>query len=161
MSSPQPPKSVTFIDLFCGIGGFRIAAEAAAKAQGVRAQCVFSSDIDADAQTTYAANFGEKPHGDITQIEADFIPDHDLLFGGFPCQAFSICGDGKGFEDTRGTLFFEIARILKAKRPAAFVLENVKQLATHDNGNTMRVIDRKSTRLNSSHSTLSRMPSSA
>lgn len=140
MSSPQPLKYVRFIDLFCGIGGFRIAAEAAAKAQGIEAQCVFSSDIDADAQITYAANFGEKPHGDITRIEADQIPDHDLLFGGFPCQAFSICGDGRGFEDTRGTLFFEIARILEAKRPAAFVLENVKQLSTHDNGNTMRVI---------------------
>ena len=129
-----------FIDLFCGIGGFRVAADRACAARGIEAECVFSSDIDPDAQTTYAANFGERPFGDITKIHADAVPDHDILFGGFPCQAFSICGDRRGFADIRGTLFFDIARILDAKRPAAFVLENVKQLATHDNGATMRVI---------------------
>lgn len=129
-----------FIDLFCGIGGFRVAANRVCAARGIEAQCVFSSDIDTDAQTAYEANFGERPFGDITRISADAVPDHDILFGGFPCQAFSICGDRRGFADIRGTLFFDIARILEAKQPTAFVLENVKQLATHDNGVTMRVI---------------------
>ncbi len=134
-------QSLRFIDLFCGIGGFRIAAESAIGAKKQTPVCVFSSDNDSDAQTAYRANFGDRElRGDLTQIGGDEIPDHDLLFGGFPCQAFSICGDRRGFEDTRGTLFFEIARILEAKRPAAFVLENVKQLATHDGGNTMSVI---------------------
>ena len=133
-------KSLRFIDLFCGIGGFRVAANRVCAERGIVGNCVFSSDIDPDAQTAYEANFGERPCGDITQIPADVIPDHDILFGGFPCQAFSICGDRRGFGDTRGTLFFEIARILEAKRPTAFVLENVKQLATHDNGVTIRVI---------------------
>ena len=129
-----------YIDLFCGIGGFRLAAQSAFAQREITGECVFSSDIDPESQETYHANFGDFPCGDITQIDENSIPDHDLLFGGFPCQAFSICGDRKGFDDTRGTLFFDIARILDAKRPHAFVLENVKQLSTHDEGRTMRVI---------------------
>ena len=100
-------KSLRYIDLFCGIGGFRVAARRVCAERGITAQCVFSSDIDPDAQTAYEANFGERPLGDITKISADAIPDHDILFGGFPCQAFSICGDRRGFEDTRGTLFLK------------------------------------------------------
>lgn len=133
-------KSLRFIDLFCGIGGFRIAFETVCSLQGVATKCVFSSDIDLDAQITYAANFGEKPLGDITKIPVSDIPDHEILFAGFPCQSFSICGDRKGFEDTRGTLFFEIARILEEKQPFAFVLENVKQLKTHAQGRTLQRI---------------------
>ena len=132
--------ALRFIDLFCGIGGFRLAAEAVCRERGRAAQCVFSSDIDPDAQNAYEANFGHRPAGDITQVTADAIPDHDVLLGGFPCQAFSIIGDRKGFEDARGTLFFEVARILDARRPAAFVLENVKQLRGHDRGRTLAVI---------------------
>lgn len=124
----------TFIDLFAGIGGIRLAFERAG------AECVFSSEFDAACQETYAANFGEIPAGDITKIAAESIPDHDILCGGFPCQPFSIIGTGKGFEDTRGTMFFEIERILEAKRPRAFLLENVKQLVSHDGGRTFRVI---------------------
>lgn len=135
------PKPMRFIDLFCGIGGFRYASDYAFKNLGIEGNCVFSSDIDKYAQDSYEANFGERPHGDITKIEAKDIPDFDLLFGGFPCQAFSICGLMKGFADnTRGTLFFDIARIIKEKQPQAFVLENVKNLASHDNGNTLRTI---------------------
>ena len=128
---------VRYIDLFCGIGGFRLGAEAAFRDRNIKGKCVFSSDIDADAQRAYEANFGERPTGDIKKVNASDVPDHDLLLAGFPCQPFSIMGDSKGFEDTRGTLFFDIARILKAKKPAAFVLENVKQLATHDEGRTL------------------------
>ncbi len=132
--------SVEFIDLFCGIGGFRFAMEQVCEEQGIKATCVFSSDIDPDAQKAYEANFGDKPYGDITKVAADEIPGHDILFAGFPCQPFSICGDQKGFEDTRGTLFFDIARILEAKQPYAFVLENVKMLAGHNNGYTLKRI---------------------
>jgi DNA (cytosine-5)-methyltransferase 1 len=114
--------------------------EQSAKKIGLSVKCEFSSDIDPHAQKAYAANFGEVPYGDITEINADTIPDHDLLLGGFPCQAFSIIGDGRGFEDTRGTLFFDIARILESKKPKAFVLENVKQLRGHDGGRTLEVI---------------------
>lgn len=131
------PQKLRFIDLFCGIGGFHFAMKAACKERGLESECVFSSDIDEDAQTAYAANFGKRPTGDITKVLAQDVPDHELLLGGFPCQAFSIIGDRKGFEDARGTLFFDIARILEAKKPAAFVLENVKQLTTHDNGRTL------------------------
>ena len=133
-------NTLRFIDLFCGIGGFRLAAQTVAQEHRWTPRCVFSSDIDTDAQTAYEANFGERPTGDITQVVAEDVPDHDLLLGGFPCQAFSICGDGRGFEDARGTLFFDVARILKAKRPAAFVLENVKRLRGHDEGRTLAVI---------------------
>ncbi len=123
-----------FIDLFAGIGGIRIGFQQ----NGM--ECVFSSEWDKAAQDTYEANFGERPHGDITLINAEDIPDHDILTGGFPCQPFSIIGEGKGFSDTRGTLFFDIERILKVKRPRAFMLENVKQLRGHDQGRTLKVI---------------------
>lgn len=125
----------TFIDLFAGIGGIRLGFEA------VGGKCVFSSEFDEDACKTYEANFGEHPAGDITKIDAKDIPDHDILLGGFPCQAFSIIGKQEGFADqTRGTLFFEIERILREKRPKAFLLENVRNLVVHDNGNTFKVI---------------------
>lgn len=126
-----------FIDLFAGIGGIRIGFET------VGGECVFSSEWDTGAQNTYEANFGEKPNGDITQINAKDIPDHDILLGGFPCQPFSIMGSKKGFLDTRGTLFFEIERILRDKQPRAILLENVKQFRTHDKGNTFRIIINK------------------
>lgn len=125
-------RNLKFIDLFCGLGGFRIAVEKVYK----NSICVFSCDFDADAQKSYETNFDEKPFGDITKIHESEIPEHDVLFAGFPCQAFSICGDGRGFEDTRGTLFFDIARILQTKQPKAFILENVKQLVSHNEGKT-------------------------
>jgi len=115
-------KTIRFIDLFCGIGGFRYAIEGVAKKLRVKTECVLSSDIDPGCQKAYEANFGEMPAGDIHSIEASSIPDHDILLAGFPCQPFSIIGHRKGFEDARGTLFFEIARILEAKKPQAFVL---------------------------------------
>lgn len=135
------PDHLKYIDLFCGIGGFRYAATQCFAEYDIKGECVFSSDIDIPAQQSYEANFGERPSGDITKIDAKDIPDFDLLFGGFPCQAFSIIGKREGFADkTRGTLFFEIARILKEKQPRAFVLENVKQLASHDGGRTINTI---------------------
>ena len=109
--------------------------------------CVFSSEWGKHAQQTYAHNFGETPAGDITQINESAIPDHDILLAGFPCQPFSIIGDKQGFEDTRGTLFFDIARILKQKQPSAFLLENVKQLFTHDKGRTFAVIEEQLSQL--------------
>ena len=126
----------TFIDLFAGIGGFRIAL------QSLGGKCVFSSEWDANAQITYFYNFGEIPYGDITKESIkNCIPDgFDVLCAGFPCQAFSIAGYRKGFEDTRGTLFFDVAEIIKRKRPKAVFLENVKNLYTHDNGKTFAVI---------------------
>ena len=135
--------SFTFIDLFAGIGGMRIAFE---KAGG---HCVYSNEWDKYCQQTYFANFGEQPEGDITKVDAKDIPDHDILVAGFPCQPFSIAGVSKknslgratGFEDkTQGTLFFDVARIIKEKRPKAFMLENVKNLKSHDKGNTFRII---------------------
>ena len=102
--------------------------------------CVFASEVDAEASRAYYANYGIMPHGDITSVQTDDIPDHDVLFAGFPCQPFSIIGNRKGFDDIRGTLFFEIARILEAKKPSMFVLENVKQLSRHDNGKTLQII---------------------
>lgn len=135
------PSPLRFIDLFCGIGGFRFASANAFQKLGINSECVFSSDIDKYAQISYEANFNECPVGDITKVNAIDIPDFDLLFAGFPCQAFSICGLMKGFEDaTRGTLFFDIARIIKEKQPQAFVLENVKNLASHNNGETLKTI---------------------
>lgn len=133
-------EKLKYIDLFCGIGGFRIAFEEACVENNIQPECVFSSDIDKYAQDSYEANFGERPHGDITEIDEKNIPDHDILFAGFPCQPFSIIGQMKGLNDTRGTLFFDIARILKEKRPKAFILENVKQLVGHDGGKTLKVI---------------------
>lgn len=125
----------TFADLFCGIGGFHYAAHAL----GLR--CTFASDINAPARRQYADNFGMMPAGDITQIASDRIPDHDLLLGGFPCQSFSIIGKRGGLDDKRGALVYEIVRILRDKRPAGFVLENVKQLATINGGRSMRAIE--------------------
>jgi DNA (cytosine-5)-methyltransferase 1 len=127
-------RPFTFIDLFAGIGGIRLAFEA------VGGRCVFSSEIDPLAQQTYEANFGEKPAGDITKISPNTIPDHDILLAGFPCQSFSIIGNRKGFADTRGTLYFNIEQILEVKRPSAVLLENVKQFRTHDNGRTFRTV---------------------
>ena len=124
----------TFIDLFAGIGGIRLAFESAG------GTCVFASEWDSGAQKTYAENFGHTPHGDITKIPSSEIPDHDILTGGFPCQPFSIIGQGRGFSDTRGTLFFDIERILKDKAPHAFLLENVKRLKSHDKGRTFTTI---------------------
>ena len=133
--SAANPK-FTFIDLFAGIGGFRIAL------QSLGGKCVFSSEWDANAQKTYFYNFGEIPYGDITKESIkNCIPDgFDVLCAGFPCQAFSIAGYRKGFEDTRGTLFFDVAEIIKRKHPKAVFLENVKNLYTHDNGKTFAVI---------------------
>lgn len=124
-----------FIDLFAGIGGIRLGFEA------VGGHCVFSSEFDEAACKTYEANFGEHPSGDITKIDAKDIPDFDVLLAGFPCQAFSIIGKKEGFEnETCGTLFFDIERILKEKMPRAFMLENVRNLTAHDKGNTFKVI---------------------
>lgn len=124
----------TFIDLFCGIGGIRIGMES----QGF--ECVMSCDINVECQKTYKANFNEWPLGDITKISEKDVPDHDILCAGFPCQPFSISGKKKGFEDTRGTLFFDICRIIKEKKPEVVFLENVKHLVHHDHGNTLNVI---------------------
>lgn len=124
-----------FIDLFAGIGGIRLAFEPFA-------ECVFSSEWDKNSQLTYIANFGERPYGDITKHLEKDIPEHNLLLAGFPCQAFSVAGYRKGFEDTRGTLFYDVARILKHHLPEAFLLENVKGLVNHNGGNTFAVIKR-------------------
>ncbi|MCL1913352.1 MAG: DNA (cytosine-5-)-methyltransferase [Eubacteriaceae bacterium] len=124
----------TFIDLFAGIGGFHQAAHSLG---GI---CLFASEIDSEAKRAYAANYGLEPYGDITKVSNDEIPCHDVLFAGFPCQPFSIIGNRLGFDDIRGTLFFEIARILEAKKPQLFVLENVKQLSRHNYGKTMKTI---------------------
>lgn len=124
----------SFIDLFAGIGGIRYPFQK----QG--GHCVFTSEWDKFAKKTYAANYGEVPHGDITKIAACDIPAHDVLLAGFPCQAFSQAGLKQGFNDTRGTMFFEIQRILAHHRPKAFLLENVKQLKGHDQGRTLKTI---------------------
>ncbi|EET47730.1 DNA (cytosine-5-)-methyltransferase [Thalassobium sp. R2A62] len=123
-----------FIDLFAGIGGIRMPF------QELGGHCVFSSEWDKFSQKSYAANYGEVPQGDITQIAANDIPEHDLLLAGFPCQAFSQAGLKQGFNDTRGTMFFEIQRVLAHHRPKAFLLENVKQLRGHDKGRTLNTI---------------------
>ena len=124
----------TFIDLFAGIGGFRLALES------FGARCVYSNEWDKYAQQIYSENFGEVPEGDITQVNETSIPDHDILCAGFPCQAFSISGKQKGFEDSRGTLFFDVARIVKAKKPKVVFMENVKNFASHDGGRTLDVV---------------------
>lgn len=147
MLSKQKKKkykaNFTFIDLFAGIGGMRLAFEEAG------GECVYSNEWNKFSQQTYMANFGDMPDGDITQVNADAIPDHDVLVAGFPCQPFSIAGVSKknslgratGFADkTQGTLFFDVCRILEAKRPKAFMLENVKNLCSHDKGKTFKVI---------------------
>ena len=123
-----------FIDLFAGIGGIRYPF------QKLGGHCVFTSEWDKFSQKTYLSNYGEMPNGDITQIVAKDIPDHEILLGGFPCQSFSQAGLRQGFSDTRGTMFFEVQRILTEKRPKAFMLENVKQLRGHDKGRTLKMI---------------------
>lgn len=140
---PVLKSQFTFIDLFAGIGGMRLAYE------NVGGRCVYSNEWNKYSQQTYYANFGEQPEGDITKVDAKTIPDHDILVAGFPCQLFSIAGVSKkislgrktGFEDkTQGTLFFDVCRILKEKRPKAFMLENVKNLKSHDKGRTFKTI---------------------
>ena len=121
-----------FIDLFAGIGGFRIGLER------LGGKCVFSSEIDKHAVATYERNFGEKPAGDITKIAAEDVPDHDVLCGGFPCQPFSVSGKQLGFEDARGTLFFDVMRLVTAKGPRAVFLENVANFVRHRNGETLK-----------------------
>lgn len=143
MAKSTKSDKFTFIDLFAGIGGMRIAFESAG------GKCVYSNEWNKFSQKTYFDNFGDMPDGDITKVDAKTIPDHDILVAGFPCQPFSIAGVSKknslgratGFEDkTQGTLFFDVCRIIKAKRPKAFMLENVKNLCSHDKGNTFKVI---------------------
>jgi len=139
--TPQAEPAMKFIDLFAGIGGIKIAFENAGF------QCAFSNDFDSNAKITFDLNFSEPFEidkqmvlGDIQKISTDKIPDCDILCGGFPCQPFSVAGYRQGFEDERGNLFFDIIRILKDKKPKAFLLENVKNLKTHDKGNTIKVI---------------------
>ncbi|GAB2971028.1 DNA (cytosine-5-)-methyltransferase [Mucilaginibacter puniceus] len=135
---PFPPlenPKFKFIDLFAGIGGFRLAM------QNLGGKCVFTSEWDKEAKRTYRANFGEKPFGDITKESTKkYIPDFDILCAGFPCQAFSIAGKRGGFEDTRGTLFFDVAEIIRRKQPKAIFLENVKGLRNHNGGKTLATI---------------------
>lgn len=127
-------EGMTFIDLFAGLGGFRIALES------FGAECVYSNEWDEYAQQVYDDNFGDIPEGDITQVDENTIPNHDILCAGFPCQAFSISGKQRGFEDSRGTLFFDVARIVKCKRPKIVFMENVKNFAVHDGGKTLEVV---------------------
>lgn len=124
-------EQLTYADMFCGIGGFHQAGDA------LGLKCVFACDIDEKARLAYEHNYKIKTESDIARVQTTNIPDHDILFAGFPCQPFSIIGNRSGFDDVRGTLFFEIARIIEAKQPKAFVLENVKQLVTHDKGKTL------------------------
>lgn len=137
----QTLKNYTFIDLFAGLGGFRLALES------LGAKCVYSSEWDKFAQEVYCENFGEIPDGDITKVDENQIPEHDILCAGFPCQAFSISGKQRGFEDSRGTLFFDVARIVKAKKPKVVFMENVKNFATHDKGKTLSVVKSTMTEL--------------
>lgn len=127
-------QDMKFIDLFAGLGGFRIALES------LGAKCVYSNEWDKPVQKVYEENFGDIPEGDITLVDENTIPDHDILCAGFPCQAFSISGKQRGFEDSRGTLFFDVARIVKAKQPKIVFMENVKNFATHDDGRTLAVV---------------------
>ena len=124
----------TFIDLFAGLGGFRLALES------LGAECVYSSEWDEPVRKVYSDNFDEIPDGDITQVDEKNIPDHDILCAGFPSQAFSISGKQNGFEDSRGTLFFDVARIVKEKQPKVVFMENVKNFASHDGGKTLDVV---------------------
>jgi len=127
-------ETIRFVDLFCGIGGFHVAGAE------LGLECVFACDIDRACRRAYEENFGLAPQADICRIETAQIPDHEILCAGFPCQPFSIIGNREGFADARGTLFFELARIIEAKKPKALVLENVRQLATHNKGATLRRI---------------------
>ena len=134
LSYPSNKPKFTFIDLFAGIGGFHLAAS------DLGGECKFASEIDPFARQAYLENYGIHPEGDITKIDAKEIPKHDVLLAGFPCQPFSIIGNRMGFDDIRGTLFFDIVRILQKKKPKMFILENVKQLSTHNNGKTLSTI---------------------
>lgn len=138
VKSKKPPAFLhgisRYVDMFCGIGGFHLAASAFGM------ECVFACDIDEEARRTYEHNFNIRPESDISRIKPNNVPDHDIFFAGFPCQPFSIIGNRQGFSDIRGTLFFEIVRILQAKRPRAVLLENVKQLVSHDKGRTLERI---------------------
>jgi len=129
---------VRYVDLFAGIGGIRLGLDIALNNLGLQGSCVFSSEIDKKAQFTYEANFHEKPFGDIREVEN--LPNHEILLAGFPCQPFSYAGKQRGFGDTRGTLFFEIERLLQASQPQMFLLENVRGLNTHDGGRTLKTI---------------------
>lgn len=132
--SEKTLQGYKFIDLFAGIGGFHLALSS------LGAECVYASEWDSFAQKVYKDNFGLEPEGDITKVDESKIPDHDILCAGFPCQAFSISGKRRGFEDSRGTLFFDVARVVKKKKPKVVFMENVKNFATHDNGNTLSVV---------------------
>jgi len=127
-------NGLTFIDLFAGLGGFRLALESCG------AKCIYSSEWDKYAQEVYKMNFKDTPNGDITKVNEKTIPEHDILCAGFPCQAFSVAGFKKGFDDIRGTLFFDIVRIAKYHKPKVIFCENVKNLVTHDNGKTFKRI---------------------
>ena len=132
---PSPSKvDFTFIDLFAGIGGFRIPM------QQLNGKCVFTSEFNYYAQISYELNFGEVPFGDITKMDLNIVPEHDVLVAGFPCQPFSISGKMRGFEDTRGTLIYSVFQIIEKRNPKVILLENVKHLVHHDNGNTLKVI---------------------
>lgn len=133
-------KEIRIIDLFAGVGGIRLGFQQAAKMFGISTKCVLSSEIDKWACMTYEKNFGENPYCDVTKIDEKEILDFDVCLAGFPCQAFSIAGKRGGFEDTRGTLFFDVARIIKEKKPKAFLLENVKGLLNHRSGKTLETI---------------------
>ena len=134
--STKPFSNLSFIDLFAGIGGFRLALES------LGGSCVYSSEWDKQAQNVYQENFGERPQGDITQVDEKTIPAHDICCAGFPCQAFSISGKMRGFEDSRGTLFFDVARIVKEKKPKVVFMENVRNFARHDGGRTLKVVQK-------------------
>lgn len=123
-----------FIDLFAGLGGFRLALES------LGAKCVYANEWNEPARKVYADNFGDTPEGDITKVDENTIPDHDILCAGFPCQAFSISGKQRGFEDSRGALFWDVVRVVKAKKPKVIFMENVKNFAAHDNGHTLEVV---------------------
>lgn len=127
-------EGLRFVDLFAGLGGFRLALES------LGAGCVWSSEWDRAAQEVYRLNFGIVPHGDITRVREDEVPPHDILCAGFPCQAFSISGRQRGFEDSRGTLFFDVARIARARRPQVVFMENVRNFAVHNGGRTLAVV---------------------
>ena len=127
-------NNLNFIDLFAGIGGFHQAMSS------YGANCVFASEWDTNAALTYEVNYGIKPQGDITKIDEKDIPKHDILCGGFPCQAFSVSGKQKGFDDSRGTLFFDVARIIKHHKPKVVFLENVRNFERHDNGKTLNIV---------------------
>ena len=138
--------TLKYIDLFCGIGGFRLGIE---DAMPGNSECVFSSDFNKSVCESYSLNFNDFPFSDITQLNEKEIPDHDLLCAGFPCQPFSIGGLRKGFEDVRGTLFYDLVRIIKEKKPKVFILENVRGLTSHDGGKTFKtIIDCLASRVN-------------